>query len=56
MVPNTQLEGDGGTPPPSTSATDLLDFESDSDEQGEDEDEIEDEEEDGEEGGGEGSE
>lgn len=49
MVPNTQLEGEGGTPPPSTSATDVLDLEGDSDdEEGEDDDE--DEEEDGEEG------
>lgn len=45
MVPNTQLEGERGTPPPSTSATDVLDLEGDNDEEGEDEDEEEDEEE-----------
>lgn len=46
MVPNTQLEGERGTPPPSTSATDVLDLEGDSDEEeGEDGDEEEDEEE-----------
>lgn len=49
MVPNTQLEGERGTPPPSTSATVVLDLEDDSDEEeedDEDEDEGEDEEED----------
>lgn len=38
MVPNTQLEDEGGTPPPSTSATDVLDLEGDSDEEEEDDD------------------
>lgn len=50
MVPNTQLEGEGGTSPQSTSATDVLDLEGDSDEEEEEEDDDEDEEEDEEEG------
>lgn len=46
MIPNTQLEGEGGTQPPSTSATDVLDMEGDSDEEeGEDDDEDEEEDE-----------
>lgn len=47
MVPNTQLEGEGGTQPPSTSATDVLDLEGDGDEEeGEDDDEEDDEDDD----------
>ena len=39
MVPNTQLEGEGGTPLPSTDATDVLNLEGDSDEEEEEEQE-----------------
>lgn len=41
MVPNMELENEGGRPSPSTSATDLLDLEGDGDENKEDKEEDE---------------
>lgn len=43
MVPNTQLEGEGETSPPSTSATDLFNLEGDNDEEEGEDDEDEEE-------------
>ena len=41
MIPNTQLEGEGRTPPPSTGATEVLDLEAGSGD--EEEEEVEEE-------------